>query len=121
MMTLMHYIRDSAETINLRGSQDSSGELSTAQRPTSFVNRNEIPSIGSNPPVEASSDRSRGLASVPLAIKQISVSERDEDRRTVSIGSPQDIAALLPPEHLPSKVPPPSLDTKSSTSVKGID
>ena len=124
-MTLMHYIRDSAETINLRGSQDSSGELSPAppQRPTSFGNRSEITSVGSNSPVEASPDRSRAMASVPLAIKQISILERDRDRRAVSIGSPQDIAAssFLPPEHLPSKVPPPSLATKSGTSVKGSD
>ena len=32
-MTLLHYIRDSAETINLRGSQDSSVELSPAPPP----------------------------------------------------------------------------------------
>ena len=124
-MTLMHYIRDSAETINLRGSQDSSGELSPSppQRPTSFGNCSEITSVGSNSPVEASPDRSRAMASVPLAIKQISILEQDRDRRAVSIGSPQDLAAsgFLSPEHLPSKVPPPSLATKSSTSVKGSD
>ena len=124
-MTLMHYIRDSVETINLQGSQDSSGELSPAppQRPTSLVNRSEITSVGSNSLVEASPDRSRAMASVPLAIKQISILERDRDRRAVSIGSPRDLAAsgFLPPQHLPSKVPPPSLATKSRTSVKEGD
>ena len=43
----------------------------------------------------------------------------------MSIGSPQDIhvaaSSFLPLEHLPSKVPPPFLAAKSSTSVKGRD
>ena len=43
----------------------------------------------------------------------------------MSIGSPQDIhvaaSSFLPPEHLPSKVPPPSLAAKSGTSAKERD
>ena len=129
-ITLLHYIRDSAETINLRGSQDSSLELSPAppERPSSFAVHNGISFVGSNPPTVSSPDRSRALASVPLAIKPLSNSERKIDtthKRAVSIGSPQDIhvaaSSFLPLEHLPSKVPPPFLAAKSSTSVKGRD
>ena len=129
-MTLLHYIRDSTETINLRGSQDSSVELSPdpLQRPSSFAVHNGISFVGSNPPAVSSPDRSRALASVPLAIKPISVSERKKDtthKRAVSIGSPQDIhvaaSSFLPLEHLPSKVPPPSLAAKTGTSAKGRD
>ena len=126
-MTLLHYIRDSAETINLRGSQDSSVELSPAppQRPSSFAVQNGISFVGRNPPAVSSPDRSRALASVPLAIKPMSISERKKDathKRAVSIGSPQDIhvaaSSFLPLQHLPSKVPPPSLAAKSGTSAK---
>ena len=105
-------------------------ELSLAppQRPSSFAIHNEISFVGNDPPAVASPDRSRVLASVPLAIKPMSVSEREKDttnKRAVSIGSPQDIhvaaSSFLPLEHLPSKVPPPSLAAKSGTSAKERD
>ena len=55
---------------------------------------NEISFGGSNPPAMSSPDRNRALASVPLAIKPISNSERKKDtthKTAVSIGSPQDM------------------------------
>ena len=58
----------------------------------------------------------------------MSISERKKNtahKRAVSIGSPQDIhvaaSSFLPLEHLPSKVPPPSLAAKSGTSAKQCD
>ena len=109
-VTLLHFIQDSAETINLWGSQDSSLELSPAspEYPSSFAVHNGISFVGSNPLTVSTTDRSRALASVPLEIKPLSISERKIDtthKRAVSIGSTQDIhvaaSSFLPLEHLP--------------------
>ena len=131
-MALSHFVRDSAETINLRESKDSSIEsLPMPPRRTSSLSlgsRDELPSVGIDSPTAdvATPKRHRVETSIPLAINPVSIPDGRRQagtprERALSLGSPLSITALSP-EFLPNKVPPPMLATRNGKiEVKGKD
>lgn len=122
-MALSHFVRDSAETINLRESKDSSVDLPPVppRRTSSLCSRDSVGSDSPTPDV-TTPKRPRAETSIPLAINPVSIPERGKAvttrERALSLGSPQSIAALSPvfPEYLPSKVPPPVLPARNGKS-----